>query len=147
MITEINIMEIVEALFELSMIVMVGLYFIFSNTIMRTLAMRSDGADVMNGINEAILNPVFLGFFVLSGIAGLYFLLFESNAKSVAGGIFFIGTTLVTITRNVPLNNQLRDSSGDKIAQVWQCYLDKWVFWNHVRSASAIIAGFLLALD
>ena len=140
-------MEIVEAFLALSMIVMVGLYFIFSNTIMRTLAMRSDGADVMNGINEAILNPVFLVFFVLSGIAGLYFLLFESNAKSVAGGIFFIGTTLVTITRNVPLNNQLRDSSGDKIAKVWQCYLDKWVFWNHVRSASAIIAGFLLALD
>ncbi len=147
MVTGINIMEIVEALFELSMIVMVGLYFIFSNTIMRTLAMRSDGANVMNDINKDILNPIFLGGFVLSGVAGLYFLLFESNAKSVAGGIFFIGTTLVTVTRSVPLNNLLRDSSVDNIAQVWQRYLDKWVFWNHVRSASAIIAGFLLALD
>lgn len=146
MITGISIMEIVESLLELSMIVMVGLYFIFSNTIMRTLANRSDGACVMNDINKDILNPVFLGLFVLSGVAGLYFLLFESNAKSVAGGIFFFGTTLVTVTRNVPLNNQLRDSSGDKITQVWRNYLDKWVFWNYVRSASAIIAGFLLAL-
>lgn len=62
-------------------------------------------------------------------------------------GFFFIGTTLVTVTRSVPLNNLLRDSSVDELAQVWQRYLDKWVFWNHVRSASAIIAGFLLALD
>lgn len=109
--------------------------------------MRSDGAYVMNEINQDILNPIFLGCFALSGVAGLYFLIFESNAKSVAGGIFFIGTTLVTVTRNVPLNNRLRDLSVDNIAQVWQCYLDKWVFWNHVRSASAIIAGLLLTLD
>ena len=85
---------IVEALLQLSMITMVGLYFIFSNTIVRTLTTLESGAMVMVEINKSILNPVFMGFFILSGIAGLYFFVFTEGLLAIAGLVFFIGTTL-----------------------------------------------------
>lgn len=55
----VTLLSIVEALLQLSMIIMVGLYFIFSNTVMRVLATHHNGAEVMNGINAVILNPCF----------------------------------------------------------------------------------------
>lgn len=144
--SDISLMTIVEALLQLSIIIMVGLYFIFSNTIMRVLSTRSDGASTMIDINREILNPLFLGCFAVSGIAGLYFFVFHSGLQSIAGLVFFIGTTLVTAVFNVPLNNKLRDASPDILPEVWQNYLIKWTFWNNIRTVSAVGSGFLIAL-
>lgn len=141
-----SLLTIVEALLQLSMITMVGLYFIFSNTIMRVLSTRSDGARAMIDINRLILNPLFLACFAVSGIAGLYFFVFSSGLQSIAGLVFFIGTTLVTVVFNVPLNNKLRDSSPDTLPYVWQTYLVEWTFWNNVRTVSAIGTGLLISL-
>lgn len=135
-----SLIAIVEALLQLSMIIMVGLYFTFSNTVMRALSTRSNGANTMIEINRQILNPLFLACFCLSGFAGLYFFEFHSGLRSIAGLIFVIGTTLVTAVFNVPLNNKLRDSSQDTLPDVWQNYLKRWVFWNHVRTASAVVS-------
>lgn len=144
---EISLITTVEALLQLSMIIMVGPYFTFSNTIMRALSTRSDGANTMIEINRQILNPLFLVCFCFSGFAGLYFFEFHSGLRSIAGLIFFIGTTLVTVIFNVPLNNKLRDSSQETLANIWQTYLTRWVFWNHVRTASAVVSGLLISLS
>lgn len=145
--SEISVITIVEALLQLSMIIMVGLYFTFSNTVMRVLSSRSDGANTMIEINRLILNPIFLGCFFVSGIAGMYFFESHSGFQSIAGLVFVIGTTLVTAIFNVPLNNKLRDSTQETLPDVWKTYLTKWVFWNHVRTASAVGSGLLMSLS
>ncbi|MFD2165880.1 DUF1772 domain-containing protein [Thalassotalea euphylliae] len=141
-----SLIAIVEALLQLSMIIMVGLYFTFSNTVMLALSTRRDGANTMIEINRQILNPLFLACFFLSGFAGLYFFVSHSGFQSIAGLVFVIGTTLVTAVYNVPLNNRLRDASKDTLPHVWQAYLAKWVFWNHVRTASAVSSGFFISV-
>ena len=135
----------IESLIQLSMIIMVGLYFAFSNTIMPSLKQFESGADVMAEINKVILNPVFLTAFMLSGIGSLYLVIIADGLLAISGAVFLIGTTLVTMVKNVPLNNQLRDAGKERV-QVWQHYLDKWVFWNHVRTGSAAISGLLIVV-
>ncbi len=140
-----QIIQVLEPLIQLSMIIMVGLYFIFSNTIMSSLKQFESGADVMVEINQIILNPLFMAVFWISGLGSLYLVIFAEGLLFVSGFIFLVGTTLVTIVRNVPLNNQLRDSGAER-EQIWQNYLDKWVFWNHVRSVAAVTSGLLLVI-
>lgn len=144
--SEITLLAIVEALLQLSMIIMVGLYFTFSNTVMRVLSQSRDGANTMIEINKQILNPLFLTCFGLSGLAGLYFCFFHSGFQSLAGIVFFIGTTLVTVFFNVPLNDKLKDAPPEDLSSLWQIYLEKWVFWNHVRTGCAVLSGLLLSV-
>lgn len=139
------ITQILEPMIQLAMIIMVGLYFIFSNTIMTSLSRFDAGADVMVEVNEEILNPLFMAVFWISGLGSLYFLVFGQGFLSLSGAVFFFGTTVVTGIRNVPLNNLLRDADGER-EQVWQRYLKEWVFWNHVRTVAAVSAGLLLVI-
>lgn len=141
---EISLLSTVEALLQLSMFTMIGLYFIFSNTLMPVLSRHKGGADIMIAINKVILNPLFMTGFMVSVLAGVYYFIDFSGAKSLAGVVFFLGTTLVTVLFNVPLNNKLRDASEHNKAAVWDLYLKKWVFWNHVRTVCAVLSGFLL---
>lgn len=142
-----DIFTVLEALGKTSMIIMVGLYFTFSNTVMTVLKSTTNGADVMVDINKVILNPLFMGCFILSGISSLWFVITAGGTLALSGGAFFMGTTFVTMLKNVPLNNQLRDATRPEIRkQTWELYLSEWVFWNHVRTFSAIVSVFLLAL-
>ncbi|CAA0123315.1 Uncharacterised protein [Halioglobus japonicus] len=141
----IQILQFVESLIQLSMIIMVGLYFAFSNTVMASLAKFESGADVMVEINKIILNPVFMAVFWISGLGSLYLVVAAKGLLFIAALVFLVGTTLVTIVKNVPLNNQLQ-AAGAQREQVWQRYLDKWVFWNHVRSVAAVSSGLLLVV-
>lgn len=142
-----SLITTIEALLQLSMIIMVGIYFIFSNSVMRVLSTQHNGADIMIEINRQILNPTFLLCFCLSSFAALYFFAVHSGLRSIAGLVFFTGTTLATVVFNVPLNNKLRDSSRSALSNHWQVYLKKWVFWNHVRTVSAIVYGLLVSLS
>lgn len=141
-----SLLTIIEAMLQLSMMTMIGIYFIFSNTVMSALPDTLDGGKLMNSINKQILNPVFLGFFCLSAVASIYFLLSNSGGKAFAGIVFFAGTTLVTGTFSVPLNNRLRDSDDEHLGSVWQHYRKRWVFWNHVRTCAGFTAGLLLLI-
>jgi len=136
---------IAEALLQLTMIIMIGLYFIFSNTVMNVLSNNNNGAETMVSINKDILNPTFLLCFVISGLAGGYFFYFHEGLQSLSGGVFFVGTTLVTIFFNVPLNDKLKDAEPEKLDAVWSEYLNKWVFWNHIRTASGVLSGLLMS--
>ncbi|MEP1447977.1 MAG: anthrone oxygenase family protein [Paraglaciecola sp.] len=143
---ELSIWAIVEIIIKLAMIIMIGLYFIFSNTVMGVLASAEKGEEIMISINEKILNPIFLGGFFISGVGSLTLFIFSSGAISAAGAVFFVGTVAVTIVFNVPLNNKLRDAATHERATIWQEYLSKWVFWNHLRTGSGVVAGLLLCL-
>ncbi len=140
-----QISAIIEPVIQLSMIIMVGLYFTFSNTVMASLRQFNSGAEIMIKINKVILNPVFMTVFWVSGLGSLYLMIFAGGLPAISGGIFLVGTTVVTMVKNVPMNNQLRDS-GTNRQKIWKRYLDKWVFWNHVRTIAALTSGLLLVI-
>jgi uncharacterized membrane protein len=135
-----------ETIIKLAMIMMIGLYFIFSNTIMNALSSIDNGAEVMVIINKKILNPLFLGCFFISGVGSLSLFFLSSGATSAAGIIFFIGTTAVTVVFNVPLNDKLKDAENSEIKVVWKEYLSKWGVWNNVRTISGVASGLLLCM-
>jgi len=137
---------VAEGVLHSSIVIMVGLYFVFSNTIMNVLADSPSGASVMIEINRKIVNPLFMVLFIVSGLAGLYFFFVYSGVKALGGLLFFLGTTVLTVLFNVPLNNALRDAPKERRNQVWQEYLIRWVRWNHVRTICAIVSGFMLVL-
>ena len=110
----------------------------------------------MQSINVVVVNPSFLGAFfgtaVLSLAAGgLALASWGSPSASyfLGGALFYlVGTIFVTMFGNVPLNNQLAAlSATDPGAHdVWEHYLHRWVMWNHVRTAAAMVAALLYTL-
>jgi uncharacterized membrane protein len=135
-----------------------GVFFAFSSFVMKALARvpSSEGIAAMQSINVVVMNPSFLGAFmgtaVLSlGVIGLA-LVSRSHPSAtffLAGAVFyFVGTFLVTIFGNVPLNDQLAAMSATDPAanDLWEHYLDRWTTWNHVRTVAATVAALLYTL-
>lgn len=142
-----DLLPIFETGIQLSMVTMVGIYFIFSNTVMTSLRRHDCGANIMVEINDVILNPIFLFCFVVSGVGSVYLAVLGNGLTVYSSLIFFIGTTLVTVIKNVPLNDKLKGSSNSVArATVWQEYLQDWVFWNHVRTVSAVLSALLILI-
>ena len=135
-----------------------GIFFAFSSFIMKALAgvPSAEGIGAMQSINVVVINPSFLGAFfgtaVLSFVAGGLALAGwgGGSAPFFLGGaiLYFVGTILVTMLGNVPLNNQLAAvSTTDPAARdVWEHYLGRWTMWNHVRTAAAMAAALLYTL-
>ena len=73
-----------------------------------------------------------------------------SNANYLlAGGLlYFLGSVVVTIVCNVPLNNAIAraDPASADGARVWQHFLSAWTRWNHVRTVTALAAAATLTL-
>lgn len=137
-----------------------GVFFIFSTTIMRSLAVRptDEAIGIMNEINAVIVRTnfiaIFLGNVVLSLVVigfGLFGDPFSGRWFAVTGAAFYlIGGFLVTIIFNVPRNNALAATvPDDPIAAnlVWQDYLREWTFWNHVRTFACIASAMFLAFS
>lgn len=135
-----------------------GAFFAFSSFVMKALARMppSEGIAAMQLINVIVINPSFLGAFmgtaVLSlGVGGLAVVGWgrPSAFYFLGGAIFyFMGTFLVTIVGNVPLNDQLAAVSATDPAAVelWKRYLARWTTWNHARTAAAMLAALLYVL-
>ena len=135
-----------------------GIFFAFSSFIMKALAgvPSAHGIGSMQSINVVVINPSFLAAFfgtaVLSLVAaGLALAGWDSySAPYFLGGALFylVGTILVTMLGNVPLNNALAAVSATDPAagEVWEHYLDRWTKWNHVRTAAAMFAALLYTL-
>jgi len=124
-----------------------GLFFIFSNTIMRAFdRLPAAGAiAAMNSINRVILNPLF--FLVFFGTALLCLALLVSQLDSpliVAGSLFYlIGSIGITMVCNVPLNDRLAkvSPSSDDMEAQWRAYRGPWTRWNHVRTVACLLAA------
>ena len=135
-----------------------GLFFAFSVSVMTALDRLPprEGMAAMQYINVAILNPWFFAVFFGTALACIALAVFSLSdwsgpgaAYLLAGGaLYLVGSILVTMAFNVPLNNALAAAKPDEGAQLWNRYLSTWTAWNHVRTAASLLASasFIMAL-
>ena len=135
-----------------------GVFFAFSSFVMKALARvpASQGIVAMQSINVVVINPSFLGAFMGTAVlslvmAGLALAGWgEPSALLFLGGAicYVAGTFLVTALGNVPLNKRLADLSATdaRAHDEWNHYLGRWVMWNHLRTAAALVAAWLYIL-
>jgi len=135
-----------------------GVFFAFSTFVMSALArlQPKEGIAAMQSINITVINPLFM--LALFGTAATcLFLVVSSLSKWHQPGaaylllgslLYLIGTVLVTIAFNVPLNDALATVKPDSTqgANLWASYLTNWTIWNHVRTIAALAAAVLLTI-
>jgi uncharacterized membrane protein len=133
-----------------------GLFYAFSTAVMWALARQPhpSGMATMKTINIVVFNPWFTGVFCLAPVACVLAMITalarwpapETPWVVAGGAIFLIGTLAVTVLRNVPRNDALdvMQVNAEGAAEFWSRYLREWTTWNHVRSASALVAAVLL---
>ena len=134
-----------------------GLFFIFSNTIMKAFDRLPPGGAVasMQNINSVILNPLFLlVFFGTAIVCAALLILYSSQLGEpratiacAAAFVYLLGSIVVTMAFNVPLNDRLAAVSlaANDLATQWQAYRVPWTNWNHVRTVSCLLASGLFA--
>lgn len=135
-----------------------GLFFAFSSFVMSALNRlpAQQAIAAMQSINLAVLNPVFGALFfgttllnAALAIDSLFHLGdIRSNYLFIGSALYVLGSFLITLACNVPLNNKLATLQPDKDSgQLWASYFKAWTFWNHVRTASATISLSLLLMS
>jgi uncharacterized membrane protein len=137
-----------------------GVFFAFSNFVMPALARvaPAEGIHAMQAINVTVLNRLFLGTFMGTGVlslAAIILALISWNGTGslcvvLAGATYILGSILVTMRGNVPLNNALmRVTQVDALGEAtWRSYLTDWTRWNTVRTIACFVAMalFMIAL-
>jgi uncharacterized membrane protein len=130
-----------------------GVLFAFSSFIMNALARLppAQGIAAMQAINVTVVTPSFFGVFFGTAVLCLYLggrsLLKwdEPGAGWVLAGclLYVLGTIVVTIAFNVPLNDALAAVKPESTegAALWAAYLSRWTAWNHVRTLAALAAA------
>ena len=140
--------------------VMGGVFFAFSSFVMRALARLPprQGLAAMQSINIVVINPVFMTALFGTGVACAAWSVYAvmqwhgpASAFLVGGSVsYLLGTIVVTIVGNVPLNDVLAatNPAGEDAASFWVDFVRRWIAWNHVRTISSVAAAalFLLAL-
>ena len=127
-----------------------GLFFSFSTGVMPGLARADDRSyvDSMRGINNAVINGLFLGavfgapLLLMAASGAALFTATETTPTMLllaAAAISLIGTGLVTGAVNVPLNNRLAIST-ERDVDVRRAFHEKWVRANHVRTLASLLA-------
>lgn len=136
-----------------------GLFFIFSICIMNALNEQEPkhAILVMQSINRQILTPYFFLVFMGTPIACIAVLLvgFMSDEATnysyayLAAIIYIVGSFGVTIIKNVPMNNILKELNTDDADSIkyWELYFKQWAFWNHVRFWASLAPCVLFALN
>lgn len=134
-----------------------GLLFAFSNFVMSALAELSNekGMLAMQKINERIINPLFMVFFLGTALLCVIIVFRTATNLTVPSNnmpLFFgavcylLGPIGVTMLFNVPLNNQLAETKPSDADKVWGDYQTRWQRWNHVRTVIGALSILLLAL-
>jgi uncharacterized membrane protein len=137
-----------------------GVFFGFSTFIMTAFGRRppAEAIAAMQEINVVVVRSgfilVFLGTAATSAALALLALLRWEDPRAawwLAGAcLYVIGTFVLTIVRNVPLNDALAavDPASPEGATVWKRYHTDWTWWNSVRTAASLAAtaAFILAL-
>jgi uncharacterized membrane protein len=132
-----------------------GVFFAFSSFVMSALAriQPAQGISAMQSINVAVINPLFMVVFLGTAAACLFLAassLFRWHQPGavfllVGGLLYLVGTFLVTMVFNVPLNDALAkvDPGNLESANLWTSYVSRWTVWNHVRTVAALAAAAL----
>ncbi len=130
-----------------------GVFLAFSDFVMRSLraASPTSGIEAMQQINRKVYSSVFLVWLlgmapaaVLLSFYAFFFVEGPASTWWIAGGAFYvIGTFLVTVLGNVPMNQRLDPMTPDGIAaqDYWRTYATFWTLWNHVRTVASAIAA------
>ncbi|GAB2570939.1 anthrone oxygenase family protein [Gracilibacillus alcaliphilus] len=140
---------------------MAGLFFAFSAFVLHALARlpAAQGISAMQSINVTVLNRLFLSVFVGTALASCLLTVIAlfnwQNSLSiyivVGSLLYLLGTFLVTVVCNVPLNHALAavDGNNEEGVAFWRYFLSKWMVWNHIRTGSSLAAltAFILALS
>lgn len=135
--------------------VVTGLLFAFSNFVMQALSTMEDKEEMfaMQQINEKIINPIFLTFFLGTPllcvlVIGSYLItgVDSPNVFLLVGCILYlVGPFGITMLFNVPLNNRLAKAGNEDAHEVWPDYQHRWQRWNHLRTYVGIISILFLA--
>ncbi|MDZ8183872.1 MAG: anthrone oxygenase family protein [Nostoc sp. ChiSLP02] len=135
-----------------------GVFFAFSTFVMSALARIEprEGIVAMQSINITAINPLFMVALFGTALACLFIAIASlskwhqpSAAYLLFGSLLYlVGTVLVTIAFNVPLNDALAIAKPDSPegANLWTRYLTQWTFWNHVRTIAAFGSAALLTM-
>ncbi len=128
-----------------------GVFFAFDAFVLHALAaLPGDrGVQAMRSINVSAVRPALM--IALFGTAALAVGVVVTAARSDDGvrtgllatgaGAYLLGTVLITMVRNVPLNNALAAATGDA---GWTRYLASWGRANRLRMVFAIAAAVAL---
>lgn len=122
-----------------------GIFYAFSTFVMAGLARipPEQGIAAMNSINVTVINPwfmaVFLGTPLLCAILIIMALFKWSEPGTLlilaASVIYIVGSFLVTMMFNVPLNDALAAAGNADPAAARARFEGAWVRWNVVRAA------------
>ena len=135
-----------------------GVFYGFSTFIMKALGRlpANEGIAAMQSINITVINPLFLGVFLGTGLLCAALIVMSllnwhgtSSIILIAGSILYIvGCLAVTMLLNVPLNNELAavNTTDPKSVEVWTRYLSDWTFWNSIRTAASLACSAMLAV-
>lgn len=138
--------------------VLAGIFFSWSNLVMPAPGRipAPAGIAAMNATNEVVQNPLFFLFFlgvpllgvVLAVYAGMNLGQNGSLALIVGAILVVVGMFGVTMLGNVPMNEALArlDPDSTAAAEYWQVVLDRWTFWNHVRTLACLAAAICFGL-
>ena len=134
-----------------------GFFFAFSVLVMPGLDATNPlvALPAMQSINGAVdSQPFEFGFFGAAALAAVALVVgvlrrdgLTSYLAMVAGAIYLVGTFLVTVVFNVPLNDDLDGYSllDPSSIGLIEGYLRDWSRWNDVRTVSALVAFGLFA--
>ncbi len=121
-----------------------GLLFAFSNFVMSALGEldSEQGMYAMQQINEKIINPLFLFFFLGTPVICIFLIMYSFSNLAHAQSIFLlsgafgyiIGPFGITVRCNVPLNDELARVAAREGSEVWKDYQINWQRWNHIRT-------------
>lgn len=130
-----------------------GVFLAFSDFVMRSLRAATPlaGIEAMQEINRKVFSSIFLVWLlglapVSALLAGYAWFRIDGPAADwfIAGGaIYVIGTFLVTMLGNVPMNNRLdrMAPAGAETVGYWETYATFWTLWNHVRTVASGLAA------
>ena len=139
-----------------------GIFYAFSTFVMPALGGldAEKGISSMQAINITVITPLFfVAFFgaaLCSVYLGFYAYVQWGSTRAiylmVGSGLYLVGSLLVTMVFNVPLNNTLAvvtaNPMTDADVMIWSEYLLDWTFWNHVRTMASLgaMVAFIFAL-
>jgi uncharacterized membrane protein len=136
--------------------IITGVFYAFSTIVMSGLGSipGAHGVSAMRAINDAVINRLFLGPYLgavllcaMIVVVAPFVWSAAAAALAILGALaYIVGTFVVTIVFNAPLNNRLAEAKPDDpdTMALWDEYLQQWTKWNHVRTGAALAATALL---
>ena len=131
-----QVMSITVAVAAVGSALIAGVFFAFSTFVMTALSRlpAEQGVAAMKSVNKVILGSLFMPVFFGTAVCCVVLVLawffhwggVDAIGILIGSALYLIGTFIVTMVFNVPLNNELASvkSTGDPAAGTWARYVD-----------------------